>query len=173
MRARHGHGYHYGIVAYATTYVRAPSGRDNIARTIDDPGSAAYLTSEQWGGTVHVTGVNVVPDTEYFVRTDCGTTDTPTLSVSVVVTTQLFGDTGGGFNGTAWAPPDGTVDFTDISGTIDRFRSLGIAPSLYRCDLVGCSTDRIIDFVDISAVVDGFRGLLYNESSGCPLPCGN
>lgn len=153
-------------------YLGVPSGWQNIAQTVDGPESAAYLSFEQWGGTVHVTDPTIVPDTEYFARTDCGTPDTPSLSASVLAVTQIYGDTVGAFDGEAWTPPDGVVDFGDITAAVDKFRSLPTAPSLFQCDLMGCSTNEIVDFVDISGVVDGFRGVTYTESTGCPVPCG-
>jgi hypothetical protein len=152
-------------------YVGPPAGRHRIAQTVDDSASAAFLTPADWGETVHVTGWNVIPETQYAARTDCGSAGSPILSASVIGTTHRYGDTVGAFDGNVWTAPDGRIEFTDISAAVDRFRSLPTAPSFYRYDLLDCIPNGIVDFDDIAAVADGFRGLLYNESSNCPSPC--
>jgi len=66
------------------------------------------------------------------------------------------------------APPDGNVDFRDITGIVDRFKSAVGSPPIERCDLHPAIPDQIIDFNDISADVDAFKSLPYPFAAPCP-----
>jgi hypothetical protein len=76
-----------------------------------------------------------------------------------------------------WDPPQGVVDFVDISALVDKFKSLPDAPRKARADVANTDPDRPlpdqkVDFVDISHVVDAFRGQA-NAPPGPPFddPC--
>ena len=60
-----------------------------------------------------------------------------------------------------WTPPDGDMDFDDITALVDKFRNLPGAPLKSRADIAPAVPDQIVDFVDIPWVVDAFRGLPY------------
>ena len=57
--------------------------------------------------------------------------------------------------------PQGTVDFTDISSIVAKFKNVPGALAKCRADVAPDVPDKIIDFQDISSVVDAFRGLPY------------
>jgi hypothetical protein len=153
------------------SYVGFPSGPFNVARLVDNPNNAARLTAAQWGGTVLVTGIDVVPDTAYLVQSDCGPGGAPVLSEPAPVETHIWGDVTGVFSGGEWTAPDGIIQATDALAILDGFRQLSGAPPMHILDSLGCSTDQIIDVVDVLAAIDGFTGDTYEEASHCPVPC--
>lgn len=135
-----------------------------------------FRPHDAWG-TVVVCDESIFPGTSYTVQCDYGEEGSPVLSSGVSAITEIWGDVAGDFAGGEWLPPDGTVDFNDISSVVDKFRNLPGTPPAYRAELVGpsgaeCYPDATtIDFVDISADVDAFRGLSYWTSTGCPAVC--
>jgi len=134
-----------------------------------------FQTSATWG-TVLVCDDTIVPDSSYVVRCDFGEPGIPTLSDDACVDTPRWGDPVGDLIAGEWTPPNGVIDFIDISSVVDAFRNLPTAPASYRVDLVGpsgseCSTDLTIDFLDISGTVDAFKGSSFSEVLACPLPC--
>ena len=92
------------------------------------------------------------------------------LPVTGVWIVSLLGTQGIRWDGAEWLPPDGTVDFVDITAMVDKFQSVPDALSKTRADLVDAVPDSVVDFSDISAVVDGFKGLGYpfDVPDGCP-----
>lgn len=135
----------------------------------------AFQESDVWG-TVLVCDDQILPETLYLVQCDFGQPGVPILSPGSVAEGGPWGDTAGDFVGSQWTPPNGTVDFNDITAVVDAFRSLPTAPPVYFVDLIGsvgyeCRLDRAIDFGDISAAVDGFRGYTYWQSTQCASPC--
>jgi hypothetical protein len=77
------------------------------------------------------------------------------------VSTSKWGDLVGDCGVTPCTPPDGVVDFVDISAVVDKFKDLPGAPRKARADLSPDYLDKVIDFDDISSVVDAFRGFPY------------
>ena len=124
----------------------------------------------QWGATVYVTGLDVVPSMGYEVRADCGRADSPVLTAPIVTTTVRWGDTAGNPLNQGWTPPNGVVNFLDVSAVVDGFQGSAGAGPLYPLDLYGCVPDRIVNFIDISGAVDGFRGKTYSAASLCAQP---
>ncbi len=152
-------------------YVGAPTGPDNIALLVDQPENAAVLTPAEWGQTVHVSGLDIVPVTAYLVSADCGAVlgNVPTDAQRVV--SQRWGDVAGLFDEGAWTPPDGQVDVLDLSALVDGFRHAPTAPPLVATDQNGCVPDRQIDIRDLVAGLDGFSGVRFEVSTQCPRPC--
>lgn len=129
--------------------------------------SPRYRRADEWDSPTYVRGPDIVPDTTYQIQAE------PTvgeLSEPGTATTALWGDTAGDFVEGAWTPPDGNVDFNDITATVDAFRQLPDAPPWRRCDVVPRTPDGVIDFDDIAGVVDGFRGLPYPHEGPAPCP---
>ena len=151
-------------------YAGAPSGPRNVAVLFENPSTITRLTPAQWG-TVAVTGLDVVPDRPYLVQSDCGSTGNPVLSEPALVTTRIWGDVAGYFNGTSWTPPDGIVQIQDAVAILDGFQGDTAAPPLFLLDSLGCVPDRIIDIVDVVAAIDAFRGRSYAQAANCPVPC--
>lgn len=150
-------------------YLLAPGGPFHVAKTVEDPALAAWLTPAQWGQTIYVTGFEIAPGQTYEVQADCGLPDNPVLTQASTATTFLWGDVISRTN--AGGPPDGVIDFTDVSALVDGFRALPTAQPMYRLDLFGCQPNQIIDFIDIAGGVDAFRGASYQGASLCPGPC--
>jgi hypothetical protein len=129
----------------------------------------AYCTD--WGdvGLVHVFDEQIEPQTWYAVEAvGCSPGRSPAneFSTPLPVTTAAWGDlVGNEMVGEVWAPPQGVVDFMDISCVVDKFKNEVTAPKKARCDLVGdlvpSIPDAKIDFNDISSCVDAFTGHPY------------
>ena len=117
-------------------------------------------------GIILTRGAGIVPNTEYVVQPEdeFGAFVGPASSA----TTYEWGDIAGTFLDGAWTPPNGVVDFRDISATVDRFRSAPTSPSLESCDIAPETPNSVVDFEDISYVVDAFRSLPYPFELPCP-----
>jgi len=119
-----------------------------------------------WGAlpVVHVFDDEIVPGVTYAVQAvDCACEVTNDAEFSLVgfIAMSRWGDVVGDCSVTPCLPPDGNVDFIDISAVVDKFRNLPGAPVKARVDVSPAVPDKVIDFVDISYVVDAFRGNDY------------
>lgn len=148
-------------------FVGAPSGPHNIATLVDDPGNAAYLTPAQWGGTVYLTGADIVPAHTYLVQADCGIPGQPVATSTALATTNVWGDV----IGTTSHTPDGVASARDIAAVVDGARALPWALPVYTLDLFGCTPNRRIDAIDIAGAVDAVRGFSFHAGALCPDPC--
>ncbi len=126
---------------------------------VDDP---VYQVPDDWG-TILVLDPDIVPSSTYVVVAECGIYVSDPGSGS----TALWGDIVGDFIGGAWTPPNGVVDFNDITATIDGFRHVPYAPSEDLTDVHPCNPEGVIDFMDIRWIVDAFIGDPYP----CAIPC--
>ena len=106
---------------------------------------------------------DIVPSSTYVVVAECGIYVSDPGSGS----TALWGDIVGDFIGGAWTPPNGVVDFNDITATVDGFRHVPSAPSEELTDVHPCHPEGVIDFMDIRWIVDAFLGDPYP----CAIPC--
>jgi hypothetical protein len=152
-------------------YIGAPTGEDNIAPVVEDSSQAAFLTAEQWGGTVFVTGLEIVPGHDYIVRADCGLPGTPAVTAPTLAATTKWGDVSGPTENGRPAPPDGKVDVLDIATVVDGVKEVPGALPTPRLDLFGCVPNRMLDVIDVAGAVDAVKGRSYQASSLCPLPC--
>ena len=164
----------------AQRYVGAPSGLNHVASLVD-AGAAPFLTPAEWNGAVLVTDESIVPGTDYFVWTDCGTTGNSSMSPAGVASTHRFGDAAGPNVDGAWTAPDGNVDVAiDVVSVLEAFAGLPSAPPLTASDLIGadssgiaCRPDQSIDILDITLVLDAFSGATFVQATGCPgVTCG-
>ena len=164
-----------GCDSAAQRYIGIPTGPDHLA-TLVDPSEAPFLTPIEWNGAILVTDESIVPGTEYFVWTDCGSIGSPSLSPASVVSTRRFGDVVGAFVDGAWTAPDESVDVAiDVVAILEAFAGLPSAPPMAAADLIGvsvtgfvCSPDQSIDIQDITLALDAFRGATFTEATGCP-----
>jgi len=146
-------------------YVGAPSGEFNVATLVADAEQAPRFTIAQWGQTVYVSGLDIVPEVEYLVRAECGVPGAPVETPQASATTGVWGDVAGdGFG------PDGEVDALDIVGLVDAFKHADGAPSLFVADIFSCSPNQIIDAIDIVGCLDAYKHISYLMTS-CPNPC--
>ena len=130
---------------------------------------AQFRTPSDWG-TVHVTGLDIVPNTAYQAWYDLdgdGLIAAVSLGIS---STPIWGDVVGQFNGFEWTAPNGVVNFTDTSAVVAAQNNDPNAPGIPRADLVGggnyCVPEHFVFVLDVAAVVDAFQGIPYP----CPLP---
>ncbi len=119
-----------------------------------------------WGALpeVHVFDDEIVPGVTYAVQAvdcECVVAEDVEFSPARFISMSRWGDVVGDCSVTPCLPPNGTVDFIDISAVVDKFRNLPGAPDKARADVSPAVPDRVIDFVDISYVVDSFRGNDY------------
>ena len=121
-----------------------------------------------WGsiGTIHVYGHDIVPSAVYTVEA----IEQGCFSLGLDITTSKWGDIVGNCASTPCTPPNGIVDFSDITAVLDKFKNLAGAPSKPRADVDPNTPDRLVDMTDISRVVDAFRGFPYPFSgpTSCP-----
>lgn len=139
------------------------------------------------GGVLHVSDCNILPCSTYTIEavadTACDLSEPSVYSTPLTLdTTRVWGDIIGPLDsGTgAHRPPDGLVNFMDISSMVDRFADRPNAPPGTWCDVYanrpsqGVSGN--INFLDISTVVEAFKGRDYpfagpaapNACSGVP-----
>lgn len=159
------------------------------AKLVDDPGNAAMLTPAQWGGTVYITGEDIVPtdripggnppisESTYRVTADCGAGE---FSLPTPVTMDFWAD----------ADHNGVVNFTDVSLAVQAFLGrFGLPPgsnpgsTKLSVDLVGivpCDppVPPLVNFSDISQHIRSFQGISYQATilglppgDGCMMPC--
>ncbi|MGB2985568.1 MAG: right-handed parallel beta-helix repeat-containing protein, partial [Phycisphaerae bacterium] len=128
-------------------------------------------------GLLDVSGCEVHPGATYDVQAidcTCDPSNAANYSDPLSITASLWGDVVGDCSVTPCTPPNGVVNFDDISSLVDKFRNLAGAPRKARADIAGEPPvgipDRLVNFVDISYDVDAFRGLPYpfDGPSDCP-----
>ncbi|MGB2987124.1 MAG: C25 family cysteine peptidase [Phycisphaerae bacterium] len=124
-------------------------------------------------GPIHVFDGEIVPGAVYDVQAInciCAFSDESNYSSPLTVSTSIWGDLVGNCDVMPCTPPDGQVDFIDISAAVDKFRNLPGAPIKARTDIASDVPDKVVDFIDILYIVEAFRGLPYpfDGPSGCP-----
>ena len=155
-----------------------PEIEGTLGLLVDDPADAEYLTPEEWGGVVYVTGEDIVPNTDYDVRGDCGMPGSPSLTEIVPVTYELDSVV---YNGTwlwgdCWL--DRNVNIDDILATISGFQGsfigLGGAPTIMpNLDILGTggcvqpTINQQSNISDILATIEGFQGKSYTCNDPC------
>ncbi len=116
---------------------------------------------------IYVHGKDVVPETRYQVVTTCQNSQHPLFTNEKI--TPTWGDVAGDNEGEpGYGPPDGKIDFTDISAVVDAFIGNPIAPPMEICDIAPEMVNFVVDFTDIEAVVEAFETSgLYPYSDPC------
>ncbi len=169
------------VIGEGSRYLRVtpPTGFDPVALRLTSPDhpcldrylgadgraseTAVLLMPDDWG-TVLVHGPKITPNSMYNVIVESlGGTSLEEASA----TTAIWGDAIGSFQDGGWTPPDGTVDIVDITASLDRFRSLLLAPVMPWCDSVPQTPDGILTIVDITHMLDAFRGEVYPFADPC------
>ncbi len=119
-------------------------------------------------GLLSVVDDDIVPGATYEVQAIncwCDPSSESSYSEPLTIATSNWGDVvGNNFNSVLpgrWDPPQGVVDFNDISSLVDKFKNVPEASRKVRMDVAGNLPDAVIDFVDISWVVEAFRSEPY------------
>lgn len=121
---------------------------------------------------LHVYGAGVVPTALYDIQVidlspTCPIADEASFSPALAIRTSAAGDVvGSNFDFWIpghWDPPQGVVEYNDISAVVDGFKNSPGAPIKAKVDVIPSDTsrpvpDQIVDFVDISYLIGGFRG---------------
>ncbi|MGD2108062.1 MAG: hypothetical protein PVI86_01595 [Phycisphaerae bacterium] len=120
-------------------------------------------------GLVHVFDSEIVPGALYEVQAVncwCDTSSEGNFSDPLAIATSDWGDVVGNGYGViypdVWDPPQGVVDFNDITALVDKFKNEPDACKKARTDLCSDNPDMKIDFVDIGFCVEAFRGFGYS-----------
>jgi hypothetical protein len=124
-------------------------------------------------GNVYVYGEALRPNATYAIQavdSGCGPAFESVFSLPLYLSTSAWGDVVGDCAVTPCTPPNGVVDFLDISAIVEKFKNSPNAIIKARADLVPRYLDRVVDFTDIGYCVDAFRGEAYpyDMPEGCP-----
>lgn len=142
-------------------FVGPPAGPFNIAHLVANPANAAFLSHEGWGHTVVVAGPEIVPDSDYQIRSDVDPLGlgTAELSPPSSVHTWRYGD----------ANNSGIVNLDDIICVLNGFSSSfsGLC-TIYSTDLRGDNPNEAVTIDDILAVLAAFGGNPYPGTQPCP-----
>ncbi len=121
--------------------------------------SPVFMTPAQWGA-VALTGDQIIPDTTYAVRADCGSPGNPELSLPAEATTWTWGD----------IDNNDLVNFVDINLVVQGFQGDFTNVTLERVDLHPCAPNRVINFSDINWDVRAFQGAPFTDNCAAPCP---
>jgi hypothetical protein len=152
-----------------------------------DPSSSTYRAArlqctpfyydwvtETVGGPITVVGAEILPSSEYSVKTygsSCEATEATCTDVGTAVTmkTRRFGDVEAPFNppGTGQQPDAG-----DVTALVNKFRgvpgSRSKAVTQFQPNVPELNTD--VNGLDIVDIVGAFKGFAYPFSGPCPCP---
>ncbi len=139
-------------------WVSAPD-ENGVSAFVDVP---AYL--ETWPATVLVGDCEIVPDSTYHIR---GTVDAALFSYPLVVATtarpepKAWGDICGPFDGVAWSPPNGTVNFDDVFAALMAYQAVPSAPHVSWADIEPETPNVTANINDVFQVILAFQGSPY------------
>lgn len=141
---------------------------------------AGYTTQN---GSIHIYGAAGIPDSLYEIRViyeGCDLAEEGNYSEALVMRTSTLGDITRDCGVQPCSPPNGVVEFVDISAVVDKFRNLPSASGKARSDLMNSNVgnavpDRQVDFVDIATVTNVFQNpeldnYLCPPPTTCPFP---
>jgi len=123
---------------------------------------------------IRVADCGIVPASTYLLRSTINGVD---FSDPLVLNTTLkpaegkhWGDCVGTFDGTAWAPPNGTINIDDVVGAIQTFQDLPMAPPVDWTDVHPEQPNLLVNIVDVQFLILAFQGHVYPFSSPevCP-----
>lgn len=130
----------------------------------DDP---IFETVDTWNDNdpIIIYGPDIVSSSIYKLYTHCQGSEVFKGSNEKIA--WGWGDIVGDFVDGAWQPPQGVVDFNDITATVQVFTGDPNAPPLIWADTDPDWVDGVVDFNDIGSVVDAFYGYTYPYSVPC------
>jgi hypothetical protein len=110
---------------------------------------------DDWG-TIFVEGEEIVPDSTYEVRAECGAFTSNPGSVTV----------------NPWCDhdSDGFITIGDVLLSVEAFQGNYAHTTLEVVDIWPCAPNRLINIDDLQWTVNTFMGQTYADT-GCPLPC--
>lgn len=145
----------------------------------EDPSSATFRAAQllcspffhDWSnepsGVLYIVGAEIVPSSTYEVRFI--TQDPGGCIQPMTLQTARWGDVAAPYSTpSGYAQPDGL----DVTALVNKFRSVGGAPSRTQAQLQANAMLLLTDVsaLDIVAVVNAFKGLAYPYGGPCPCP---
>ncbi len=136
---------------------------------------ATFYTDWSSHGTLHVFHEGIVPGGDYRVEVideTCDVGDKSDFSVSLDMTTAIWGDTVRDLAQTPPLPPNGPpVGIDDALGILGRFSNVPGAIIKARADLEPACLDLKINVTDVLSSLAGFAGLSYPFTMTAADPC--
>ena len=139
---------------------------DDLAPVVADP-----FFSDVWPAVVHINGCEIVPVSTYELR---AVTDTGDVTSPLVVRTMFepltkkWADCVGSFDGMEWSPPQGILNFEDVTAAIKTFIDSQAfnATHVSITDVQPQTPNHVVNFNDVFTIVLAFQGAPY--PFGCP-----
>jgi hypothetical protein len=132
------------------------------AMLVDDPAEALWLTPDEWGTTVWVTGIHIIPSGTFDVQADCGNPGNPDLTSPSTVGTWIFGD----------VDENGLANLADVLLAVQAFQNtFNEGNTRIRSDLAECRPDLVHNLADALIVVQAFQSTPFHAvcpESTCP-----
>ena len=138
------------------------------ALVVSDP---VFLPS--WPAVVRAADCEIVPAATYEIRP---TGDGVTFDPSVVIETtappvgKFWGDIVGDFNGMAWTPPNGVLNFADVQAALLTFQDGESNAPLIWADIGPETPNRVINFNEVLWLLLAFVGEPYPFSAPADCP---
>ncbi|MCH8242264.1 MAG: hypothetical protein IH897_06595, partial [Planctomycetes bacterium] len=148
-------------------WVGAPDSK-GTALVVSDP---VFLPN--WPAVVRAGDCEIVPAATYEIRaTGDGVNFGPPVVVDTTAppTPMFWGDIVGEFNGIAWTPPNGVLNFADVQAAIKTFQGGASTAPLIWADIVPEKPNRIVNINEVLWLILAFRGEPYpfRAPADCP-----
>ncbi|MHC5110446.1 MAG: c-type cytochrome [Planctomycetota bacterium] len=114
-----------------------------------------FQTPASWG-SVRVSDVELLPESTFAIRADCGIPGASDFSFGQLATAWVYGD----------VDQNGVANFSDILAIVRGFQGTFDYP-LEALDIAPCAPDGLVNFTDILVAVLAFQGV----NADCPVPC--
>ncbi|MBI4718854.1 MAG: hypothetical protein HY763_13695 [Planctomycetes bacterium] len=161
-----------GVIGYVDAPVEigcpANCSGEYLSRTVPDP------VVRNWPeAAVYVGDCRIVPAATYAVRaTVDGSLYSDPLALPTIPrpTPKFWGDTVGEFYFVLWTPPNGVVNFADITSVLKTFQHDEVAPHPTWVDLHDETPNYVINFTDVLLAIKAFQGEVYPfaDPAECP-----
>ncbi len=122
--------------------------------------SPVFQLPSVWG-TINVGDEPIRPESQYFVRTVCGSAMSQDLSLSTSAVTPVWGDVNN----------DGELGIADIVSTINAATLNLTNVTIEQADIMPCVPDRDVQITDIVGEINAATGFSLFDDLACLLPC--
>ena len=122
-------------------------------------GTPMYRTAAAWGAFLQVTGMQILPGTNYLVVSQCNFAGGAIASAATEATTWKWGDATG----------EGSVNVFDISATVDIIKLTPTSGTYEGSNVWPCDIDRgNVNVLDLASFVDAVKGKPFPCAAICP-----
>ena len=132
---------------------------------------AVFLPS--WPAVVRAGDCEIVPAATYEIRaTGDGVNFDPPMVVETTAPpgVKFWGDIVGDFNGMAWTPPNGVLNFADVQAAILTFQKSDSTAPLIWADIGPETPNRVVNFNEVFWLILAFIGEPYPFSAPADCP---